>query len=120
MKKAYFYEMAIGRVGIAEEYGAITHVFFGNTVKPGAYEMEETPGIKRASAQMAEYFAGARKAFDLPLAPEGTDFERAVWAALQTIPFGQTRTYGQIAAQINRLRQAVPLAAPMAATPFPC
>ena len=102
MKKGFFYETAIGRVGIAELEGAVTNVFFGNTVRPEAFEAEETALLNSAARQLTEYFAGRRKTFDLPLLPQGTDFERAVWTALLTVPYGQTRTYGQIAAQIGK------------------
>ena len=53
-------------------------------------------------AQLAEYFAGDRTAFDLPLAMEGTDFQRRVWAALLDIPYGETESYGQLAERIGR------------------
>jgi methylated-DNA-[protein]-cysteine S-methyltransferase len=51
--------------------------------------------------QLGEYFAGARREFDLPLAPEGTEFRRRVWAALCEIPFGETRTYAELAAAVG-------------------
>jgi methylated-DNA-[protein]-cysteine S-methyltransferase len=51
--------------------------------------------------QLREYFAGARKDFDLPLSPAGTDFQRRVWDALRTIPCGETRTYRDVAAQLG-------------------
>ena len=51
--------------------------------------------------QLSEYFAGSRRTFDIALAPEGTDFQRAVWDALTKVPFGQTRTYGQQAEMIG-------------------
>lgn len=53
------------------------------------------------ATQLREYFAGKRKEFDLPLAPEGTEFRRRVWDALRTIPYGETRTYGEVAEQIG-------------------
>jgi methylated-DNA-[protein]-cysteine S-methyltransferase len=56
---------------------------------------------RRVAEQLREYFVGTRREFDLPLAPAGTDFQRRVWEALRTIPFGQTRTYGQVAAQVE-------------------
>lgn len=62
----------------------------------------------RAAEQLDEYLAGARTSFDLPLAPRGTAFEEAVWGALLTIPYGQTRSYGEIAAQIGRSDPARP------------
>ncbi|MBI2691207.1 MAG: methylated-DNA--[protein]-cysteine S-methyltransferase [Solirubrobacterales bacterium] len=52
--------------------------------------------------QLDEYFAGERDSFDLRLEPNGTEFQRAVWNALQQIPYGDTRSYGQIAAQVGR------------------
>ena len=52
--------------------------------------------------QLAEYFAGTRKRFDLPLEPHGTDFQRSVLAALQEIPFGETRSYAEIARAVGR------------------
>lgn len=58
--------------------------------------------LQACAAQLQEYFAGERTVFDLPLCPEGTPFQRAVWRALTDIPYGQTRSYGQIAAEIGR------------------
>lgn len=60
-----------------------------------------TPLSDQAAAQLSEYFAGGRKTFDLPLAPKGTPFQTAVWNTLPHIPFGETRSYGQIAAAIG-------------------
>ena len=53
--------------------------------------------VKDCEAQLREYFAGERHAFDLPLNPEGTDFQKNVWAHLRDIPYGETRTYGELA-----------------------
>jgi len=60
------------------------------------------PVIEVASAQLREYFNGKRRSFDLPLDPAGTPFQKEVWHALCTIPYGQTRSYAQIARQIGR------------------
>ncbi len=60
------------------------------------------PVLVAAERQLAEYFAGARKAFDLPLDFQGTEFQKQVWAALLTIPFGETRSYAEIARAIGR------------------
>lgn len=60
--------------------------------------------LRVACTQLAEYFAGERMEFDLPLRLEGTEFQRAVWSALQRIPFGETRTYSKIATQLGRSR----------------
>jgi methylated-DNA-[protein]-cysteine S-methyltransferase len=66
-----------------------------------AVEDKTPPVLLEAERQLNEYFAGTRKAFDLPLDFTGTDFNKKVWEALLTIPYGETRTYGQIAKQIG-------------------
>ena len=58
--------------------------------------------LKRCEQELSEYFAGERKSFDLPLAPEGMDFQKSVWKCLQTIPYGETRTYGELAAMVGK------------------
>ena len=60
-----------------------------------------SPLLDAAEAQLREYFAGTRRTFDLPLAPRGTAFQQRVWAALRAIPYGETRTYGELAAAIG-------------------
>jgi methylated-DNA-[protein]-cysteine S-methyltransferase len=62
----------------------------------------QDPVLLRAEQQLREYFAGARTHFDLELEFAGTDFQKNVWRALLDIPYGQTRSYAQIAAQIGR------------------
>ena len=62
----------------------------------------ETPLLQEAEEQLNEYFAGARREFDLPLAPKGTAFQKAVWAEMNKIPYGETRTYGQLAAAVGK------------------
>lgn len=64
--------------------------------------VKKTPILARTAKQLAEYFAGKRTSFDLQLAPEGTAFQRRVWDALLEIPFGATRSYGDIAQRIGR------------------
>jgi len=60
------------------------------------------PILIETERQLASYFAGKLKAFDVPLDFKGTAFQKSVWAALLTIPFGETRSYGDIARQIGR------------------
>ena len=60
------------------------------------------PVLIAAERQLAEYFAGERKRFDLPLDFNGTEFQKQVWSALLTIPFGETRSYAEIARRIGR------------------
>jgi methylated-DNA-[protein]-cysteine S-methyltransferase len=63
--------------------------------------------LERAAAQLAAYFAGTLKEFDLPLAPRGSAHERAVWAELCRIPYGQTITYGELARRTGTVARAV-------------
>ena len=65
-------------------------------------EHRDHPVLDEAALQLAEYFAGQREAFDLPLHFVGTDFQKSVWTALLTIPFGETRSYADIARQIGK------------------
>ena len=74
------------------------------------FEAEEdtdpSPLLLRAREELEEYFAGRRREFDLPLSPHGTPFQRQVWQALRTIPYGSTCTYGQLAAAVGNPRAA--------------
>ncbi|HEY3687988.1 MAG TPA: methylated-DNA--[protein]-cysteine S-methyltransferase [Streptosporangiaceae bacterium] len=66
-------------------------------------ELTRAPGaFPEAADQLDAYFSGERTTFDLPLAPRGTEFQRAVWSALTEIPYGQTTTYAQLALDIDR------------------
>ncbi len=67
-----------------------------------AAEAQSHPVLDRASRQLEEYFAGRRRVFDLPLEFLGTDFQRRAWQALQSIPYGETRTYADMARQIGQ------------------
>ena len=60
------------------------------------------PAAQDVTDQLSEYFSGTRTEFDIPLAPRGTPFQKLVWQELCRIPYGQTRTYGEIAAAIGR------------------
>ncbi|MDR3264036.1 MAG: methylated-DNA--[protein]-cysteine S-methyltransferase [Clostridiales bacterium] len=101
MESVCYYDYPIGTIGIAEENGAVTRVFYADAKAPKAHANAETPLIKKAAVQLGEYFGGTRKQFDLPLSLRGTDFQRAVWAALISVPFGETRSYKDIAVQIG-------------------
>ena len=100
MKASYICEFSIGRLIIMEEDGAITRIELAEQ-QSGDNDGWETPLIKSAAAQLREYFSGRRRQFDLPLAPKGTPFQKKVWAALCEIPYGETRTYGQIAEKVG-------------------
>lgn len=67
-------------------------------------EEPQRPVLLEAERQLGEYFAGTRDRFDLPLEFAGTEFQKQVWSALLTIPYGETRSYSDIAAQIGRAK----------------
>ena len=66
-----------------------------------------SPLLDEAARQLRAYFAGALDRFDLPLHPAGSPFEERVWAAMRTIPFGQTRSYGELATIVGSAPRAV-------------
>ena len=81
---------------------ALTRLWLPGTLPDLRGRGEETPLLRAAREALLSYFAGGRRDFDLPLAPAGTDLQRAGWGALRAIPYGQTRTYGEIAAAVGR------------------
>jgi len=101
MEKVWFYEYEFGMVGIVEKDGFISRVFFADDEKNTNYTQEETALIKKANAQLEEYFSGKRTEFDLPLKMKGTDFQKSVWNVLESIPFGKTLSYKEVAEKIK-------------------
>jgi len=105
IKNLYYYQTDLGLIGIAENGQAITDLFFaGDEPEPEGMCRKETKLIRQAAYQIEEYFKGKRKCFDVPLYLEGTTMQKATWEALLSIPYGQTRSYKQIAEQIGRPR----------------
>jgi methylated-DNA-[protein]-cysteine S-methyltransferase len=98
---AFCYSLGGINFGIAEKDNTIVKVFFGRKM-PGGFNKTETPLIKKTAAQIDEYLAGKRQRFTIPIALQGTEFQTAVWRELQKIPFGETRSYKDIAAAIGR------------------
>jgi methylated-DNA-[protein]-cysteine S-methyltransferase len=80
----------------------LTHLTLPNAVGSAPDDYGESPVVHHAAEQVREYLAGSRRHFDIPMDPPGTAFQRQVWDALSTIPFGETLSYGQIAAEIGR------------------
>lgn len=91
-----------GRLRIVEEADAIVRIGFGGA--PHGAAEGDTPLLREAERQLSEYFTGGRHDFSLPLAPKGTPFQQEVWQVLRTIPYGETRTYAQIAEAVGRPR----------------
>ncbi len=104
MKNIYYYQTLIGKIGIADNGQAITDVVLIGEKAPINCRVNESQLIKNAAAQINEYLDGERKNFDLPLMAEGTQFQQLVWQALKGIPYGETRSYQQIADQIGNMK----------------
>jgi len=95
------FETPTGLFTVTEEDGFITRAEWGNC------GTDETPLLLEARKQIESYYAGERDAFDLPLCVDGSDFQRAVCDAMLAIPKGETRTYGDIAKELEHPAQAV-------------
>jgi methylated-DNA-[protein]-cysteine S-methyltransferase len=91
-----------GALCVTETDGAITALSWKHAHAP-----DETPLLRRAVAQLEAYVAGDLEAFDLPLHVSGAPLQKAVCAAMSAIPFGETRTYGDIAKEVGASAQAV-------------
>lgn len=100
------YEGIIGPYLLEETGGCLTHVWLGDRISlvPEDRDIKETALLKEAKAQLDAYFSGKLKDFSLPIAPAGTDFQLKVWKVLQTIPYGETITYGQLAEQVGNVK----------------
>ena len=100
-----------GLTVVADDEGLTGLYFEGHQRGPAQETLGERTddGFAEVRGQLAEYFAGERTTFDLPLAPRGDEFQLKVWAMLREIPYGETRTYGQLATRLGdrALAQAV-------------
>ncbi len=95
----------VGPLTLAATDAGLTHLLFArdaaeHPVRGGSAAAQRT--VRDATQQLAEYFAGGRQDFDLPLAPHGTEFQRAVWQALGAIPYGTTCSYGDLARRLGK------------------
>lgn len=111
--KGFYYETKLGKLFIAEDGQGIAEVsIVKDAMSPDdknatgrneltSCEIEETPLIRQAIKELIEYFDGKRKEFGISLNPKGTDFQKKVWEALRAIPYGETRSYKQIAEAVG-------------------
>jgi len=90
----------MGPVTVASTGKGIASIHFGNSVPSGG--LTDPSANHQTVEQLTEYFEGKRTQFDLPLDVDGTPFQKAVWSELLRIPYGETRTYGEIAKAIGR------------------
>jgi methylated-DNA-[protein]-cysteine S-methyltransferase len=120
-----FVDSPIGTLTLIADGDAIVEVWFPNHADGPTASLDDStldpdhPVLVRTSTQLAEYFAGTRTAFDLPLAPEGTPFQLAAWRALSTIPFGETVSYGEQASRLGDPNKARAVGAANGRNPIP-
>ena len=96
----YTYNTDFGSIVIESDGSAITGLKTNSNAKHDGINKPDKL-TDSAAKELDEFFTGKRKVFDLPLNPHGTDFQRSVWKALQDIPYGETRSYKQIAEAIG-------------------
>lgn len=107
MKSIFYYKTIIGEIGIADNEKGITNIYIKDNLKiEKDIEIRETKLIKEAVTQLNEYLSGRRVDFNVPLYPEGTEFQNKVWNELTRIPYGETRTYKEIAEKIGNPKAA--------------
>lgn len=106
----------LGRITLTEQDGALTTLAFTPDVSVLPAEM---PVLRAAQQQLTEYFAGARRTFELPLRLQGTAFQQRAWAVLRQISYGQIMTYGQQAAAMGSPRASRAAGAANGKNPLP-
>jgi methylated-DNA-[protein]-cysteine S-methyltransferase len=107
MKRYDYYDSPCGRMLLVADGDALCGAYFVGQkhfreVDPAWRRDPAWAPLVQARRQFDEYFAGKRKAFDVPLAPEGTPFQRAVWKAIAGVPFGATISYAELARRAGR------------------
>lgn len=107
MKECFWMQIPVGWAGITAEDEMITGLTMQKYM-PKMIPAQEKPSqfMQKAICQVEEYFAGKRKVFDLPIRLEGTEFQKKVWNTMRKIPYGQVRSYGDIAFLIGMPRAA--------------
>ena len=99
MKAVLVMDSPLGALQLTAEEDGLTALSFLDDAKPPT--ADDTPLLQRAREQLQAYFSGDAIAFDLPLRPQGTPFQQAVWRALQTVPYGQTISYALLAQRLG-------------------
>lgn len=100
MDNKFIYNTKFGDIAICENGKAITEIKF-TIEKSNDCNLKETKLTAEAYRQLTEFFEGCRKEFELPLEPKGTEFQKKVWKALSEIPYGELRTYKDIAKAVE-------------------
>lgn len=115
-KKADF---SIGTLLIETTKEALLSISFADKDAPVAIERTPPPILNEVIRQLKEYFAGKRRTFDIPLEYHGSDFEESVWQATYEIPYGKTKSYGELAESINNKKACRAVGGALNKNPIP-
>lgn len=99
MRNYYIYESPLGKLYLSSSEGYLVGLDFEKS--PLEEKQQEDEVIKETIKQLEEYFLGERREFTIPLRPKGTSFQKKVWEALNRIPYGETRSYKEVAREIG-------------------
>ena len=116
------FDTKIGLLTVAADAAGIRYILFPDNkyAAPSRVEWKhDAAALREPREQLLAYFAGDRTEFNLPLAPQGTPFQLEVWSALARIPFGETRSYAQIAATIDAPKAVRAVGAANGRNPLP-
>ena len=113
------YDSPIGRLTLRGGPDGLSAIHFPGRVGRLGEAAHDRAALAEPLRQLDEYFAGERRAFDLPLRLDGTEFERAVWAELLKVGYGETTTYGALARAVGRPDDAREVGGAVGRTPVP-
>ena len=116
-------ESPVGQLHLAATDEGLTHILFVDQMDCSPQVVTGTGAAQRilreTERQLDDYFVGRRRKFDLPLAPAGTEFQRAAWKALAEVPYGETISYAELARRMERPRAVRAVGAANGANPIP-
>jgi methylated-DNA-[protein]-cysteine S-methyltransferase len=116
----YIYmDTPIGKLLLAGDQAAVHQIRFGPASPERGWIEGSTGPIDEAARQLREYFSGKRTDFDLPLSPQGTQFQKSVWRELCGIPYGQTISYGELARRVGNPKASRAVGAANGQNPLP-
>lgn len=126
MREALAHETPIGTLTLESDGSSLKAILFPGEVSRYEGEIKNLrklpqnhPVLSQVCAQLDEYFAGKRTVFDLPLKPDGTDFQKSVWRRLLSIPFGATTSYGELAKTLGKPKASRAVGAANGQNPLP-
>ena len=114
-----YIQSPVGKLGIVANDNAIVRILWPNEKMKDEVVQQDTPVLKQAAYELEEYFSGSLKKFSVKTAPEGTVFQKSVWAALKKIPHGKAICYQQQAANLGDAKKSRAVGAANGKNPIP-